>query len=97
MALTPEGRVKKDIKKWLDDHGIWYFMPVAGPFAVHGIPDFICCNQGYFLAIEAKAPGKRGHTTPNQKQRLMEIANAGGLALVVDNVAILETYHALTE
>jgi hypothetical protein len=90
-ANTPEGKTKNKIKAWLKAHGIWYFMPVGGPFTVHGIPDFVCCAPGgYFIGIEAKAPGKRNSTTPNQDQRLQEIRDHGGVAVVVDDVAQLE-------
>ena len=97
MAKTPEGRVKDAIKAWLKAQGAWYFMPVPSGFGVHGIPDFICCIQGRFVAIEAKAPGKRKSTTSNQDDRIAEIIEAGGYAIVVDDVAQLkplEVYFA---
>lgn len=89
MAMTPEGRVKKAIKDWLIKRGIWYFMPAANGMGKVGVPDFICCWRGRFLAIEAKAPGKRDATTPNQRLRIQEIIEAGGTALVIDDVAQL--------
>lgn len=53
--MTPEGRVKAAIKKWLDDRGFqraganpvkgaprgWYFMPVNNGMGVSGVPDFV--------------------------------------------------------
>lgn len=90
MASTPEGRVKAAVKAFLKEHGVWFFMPVSNGMGVVGIPDFICCWQGRFLAIETKAPGKRGNTTPNQKQKIAEIQRADGLALVVDDVEQLK-------
>ena len=86
MARTPEGKVKDEIKKVLKIRGIWYFMPAANGFGKQGIPDFVCCVEGKFLAIEAKAPGKRNNTTPNQDARIDEIRKARGWALVVDDV-----------
>lgn len=90
MATTPETKVKTDIKRWLVDRSIWYFMPVSNGMGKMGIPDFICCWNGKFLAIEAKAPGKRGNTTEMQKRQLDAIAKANGLALVVDDVKQLD-------
>jgi hypothetical protein len=84
--MTPEGRVKNDVKKVLKARGIWYFMPMQNGFGVVGIPDFICCWEGHFLAIETKAPGKRGDTTANQDRKLQEIQDHGGYSLVVDDV-----------
>jgi hypothetical protein len=86
MAGTPEGKVKDAIKKELRKRDIWYFMPMQNGFGVVGIPDFICCYKGRFVAIETKAPGKRGCTTPNQDRTLAEIATHGGWAVVVDDV-----------
>jgi hypothetical protein len=82
---TPEAAVKVRIKRVLDELGIWYFMPAANGFGKVGIPDFICCWQGEFLAIEAKAPGKLDNLTPNQFRRIEEIRSAGGMAFVVDD------------
>lgn len=86
MAMTPEGRVKHAVKQELKRRDIWYFMPVSNGMGQVGIPDFICCHKGRFVAIETKAPGKRGCTTPNQDRTLAEIATHGGWAVVVDDV-----------
>lgn len=95
MATTPEGKVKAKVKAWLNDRGIWWFSPVSNGMGRHGIPDLVCCYQGQFLGIECKAPGKRRTVTPNQIRELSKIKQAGGVALIVDDVAILE--HALGE
>lgn len=83
--MTPEGRVKNAVKKVLKDHNIWFFMPMQNGFGVVGIPDFICCWGGRFLAIETKAPGKRNFTTANQTTKLEEIRKHLGYSLVVDD------------
>jgi hypothetical protein len=90
MARTPEGKVKDDIKKWLRDRGAWFYMPVQNGMGVTGIPDFVCCLGGAFIAIEAKAPGKRANVSPNQEHQIAAIHKAGGAAIVVDDVAQLE-------
>lgn len=92
MAATPEGRVKARVKKWLDDRGVYYYMPMQNGYGRVGIPDFICCVpwlNGRLVAIETKAPGKRNNTTPNQRREIKSINQAGGFALVVDDVAQL--------
>lgn len=86
MAMTPEGRVKDKVKKLLKERGIYYYMPVSNGMGRVGAPDILACWQGRWLAIETKAPGKRNHTTPNQKRELAAIQAAGGIALVVDDV-----------
>jgi hypothetical protein len=92
MAQTPEGKVKAAVKKLLKEHSIWFFMPMQNGFGVVGIPDFICCLNGKFMAIETKAPGKRNNTTPNQDRVLKEIQDHGGWSVVVDDVEQLRTF-----
>jgi len=90
MADTPEAKVKKRIKKLLAEYNVYYAMPIGTMFGNSGVPDFLCCVRGRFLAIEAKA-GK-GRTTALQEKQLKDIREAGGLALVVneDNLDELE-------
>ena len=90
MASTPEGKVKDAVKKLLKSRGIWWYCPVQNGMGVVGIPDFICCWDGKFLAVETKAPGKRANTSANQDARINEIRLAKGLAIVVDDVRQLE-------
>lgn len=89
MALGPEGRVKRDVKKFLQAKGAWHYMPVQNGMGRVGIPDFICCWEGKFYAIETKAPGKRDNATPNQLKEIQGIKLAGGVALVIDDVSQL--------
>jgi hypothetical protein len=89
---TPEGKVKDAVRKLLKSAGIWYYQPVQNGMGVVGIPDFICCWRGQFLAIETKAPGKLNTTTPNQDRVLAELRDHGGHALVVDDVESLRRY-----
>lgn len=94
MATTPEGKVKAAVKRWLGARGIWYCMPMGTGFGNSGVPDFICCWNGKFLAIETKAPGSRSRTTVLQKRQIAAIHEAGGDALVVDDVSQLDEFFA---
>ena len=84
--MTPEGKVKAAVKKYLLGQGVWFWMPVSNGMGQVGIPDFICCFNGVFIAIETKAPGKLSNVTANQQRVIDEIKAHGGLALVVDSV-----------
>jgi hypothetical protein len=72
-------------------------MPVQTGYGVNGIPDFICCWKGLFIAIECKAPGKKGATTPAQRLRLSEIREHGGRAMVVSSADELGPWLDLLE
>lgn len=82
MAGTKESLVKAKIKKILEELKCYYVMPIGTGYGNAGVPDFIVCAGGYFVAIEAKA-GK-GKTTALQDKNLRLIQEAGGLALVVN-------------
>lgn len=94
MASTPEGKVKKAVKKVLDQHKVYYFFPATGGYGRSGIPDIICCVNGQFLAIECKAEG--GTTTALQRHELQKIKDAQGFTFVAQpsNVGGLTSYIA---
>jgi pantoate kinase len=81
VAATPEAKIKAKIKKILKDNGVYYAMPIGTGYGNSGVPDFLCCVNGNFLAIEAKA-GK-GTTTALQEKNLRDIKQAGGTAAVI--------------
>lgn len=86
MAQTPESKVKAAVKKILDAHGVYHFSPAANGYGRVGVPDIICCVNGYFLAIECKA-GK-GKTTALQDRELAAITKAGGVAIVINEDSV---------
>ena len=92
MAAPPESKVKAKIKAILKEHNVYYAMPIGTGYGNSGVPDFLCCVKGRFLAIEAKA-GK-GTTTGLQEKHLRDIEKAGGDAWVVNenNLAHLEEF-----
>lgn len=96
MASTKEALVKQRIKAVLDAHGAYRVMPVSNGMGAHGVPDFLVCARGMFIGIEAKA-GK-GRPTELQLSNLRRIHEAGGSALVINeiNVGLLDgMLHAL--
>jgi hypothetical protein len=90
MASTPEALVKKKIRKILDAEGVYYAMPIGTGYGNSGVPDFLCCIAGRFVAIEAKA-GK-GKTTALQDDNIRRIRAAKGAAIVLneENLYTLE-------
>lgn len=85
--MTPEGKVKKEIKQYLDSIGAYYFMPVQMGYGAKTV-DFLVCVNGAFVAIEAKRPGK--DATAFQKQTIAQVENAGGIAFVATSASQVE-------
>lgn len=77
--MKPEEKAKKEVKKILEESGCFFFKPQMGGFGKVGIPDFIACVNGYFLAVETKKVG--GELTPLQLTRFREIVESKGIAL----------------
>ena len=84
--MTPEGKVKAKVKKVLKELGAYYSMPIGGGFGNAGVPDFLICYKGRFIAIETKAKG--GKPTALQVKNLNEITQAGGWALVINEDSV---------
>lgn len=95
MAATPEAKVKAKIKTLLNAAKAYFAMPMGTGYGNAGVPDFLCCVNGHFLAIEAKAG--RGTTTALQDQHLMRIHAAGGRAVVVNETNLDTLEHLLGE
>ena len=87
--MKPEAKVKKQVKKILDNIGAYHFSPMSGGFGRSGVPDIIACYKGKFIGIECKA-GKN-EPTLLQKHNIKEIQRNQGLAIVVneDNIEAL--------
>jgi pantoate kinase len=82
MSTTPEAKVKAKIRAILKEHNVYYAMPIGTGYGNSGVPDFLCCVNGKFVAIEAKA-GK-GVATALQLKNLSEINKAGGYTCIIN-------------
>jgi hypothetical protein len=86
--MTPEGRVKAMIKRQMEClPGSYRFMPVQNGMGAPAL-DFYYCVNGYFIAIEAKAPGK--WYTPRQEATRDAIRVSGGRVYLVDGLLSME-------
>lgn len=75
---------------------MYYAMPIGTGYGNSGVPDFLCCFNGEFLAIEAKA-GK-GKTTALQDKHLAAILAAGGRTLIINEEQLeLQVLEAVLE
>ena len=91
-SKTPEGKVKDKVREIFDNLGVYWFMPVTGGYNRSGIPDFIACCNGFFIAVETKSKHTRHGVTALQEQNIKHIKDQGGIALVIneDNLDELE-------
>lgn len=112
--MTPEGRVKNNIKAELLRRNVvpfsdvvagratsydgFYYMPVAGPFAVHGVHDFVGCWLGVFWSLETKAPDNSEDATPHQEKFREASHAAGGVSLVgVRDASVIDTLERMVK
>lgn len=85
--MTPEGSVKASITKVLKRHGAYYHYPVMNGMGAPTL-DIIVCHHGRFIAIEAKAPGKK--PTPRQEVTIADMRKAGATVFVVSDETSLQ-------
>ena len=79
--MTPEGKVKEQLKRILKEAEVYWHMPVQNGMGAPTL-DFICCYRGFYLAIETKAPGQK--LTARQEITMGAIRKAGGVAMTFD-------------
>lgn len=79
--MTPEGKVKAQVKKLLAQYPVYGWWPVPCGYGESSL-DYVGCLKGRFFAVETKAPGKK--LTERQKQVSKRITAAGGEVFVID-------------
>lgn len=68
------------IKRYIESVGGYQYKAMGNAYTVSGTPDILACVNGYFIAIEVKAPN--GKPTELQLNKIAKIRKAGGLAYV---------------
>ncbi len=86
ITYTNEADVKKQVKKLLDKHKWFWWMPPANGFGRTGISDFNALRGGVFLAVETKF-GKN-KPTPMQVGFIDSVKSEDGIAFVVNEDTI---------
>jgi hypothetical protein len=96
MAVTTEGKIKKLVKKMLEEFHVMHevdgfsvselyeWWPVPGGFGSSSL-DCIVGYRGCMIAVETKAPGEK--PTPRQNFTIAQINGAGCMTFVVDGEA----------
>ena len=93
--MTPEKKVKDKVKALCKQCNAYYAMPMGTGYGNAGVPDFLICSNGRFIAVETKADATKKPTTLQEKN-LANIRAAGGVALVIhkDNLDVLGSHLA---
>lgn len=81
-TYTCEKDVKASVKKLLDKHGYFWWMPPANGFGKVGVSDFNALRAGVFVAVETKFGGNK--PTVQQRAYLESVIAEGGFGFVVD-------------
>jgi hypothetical protein len=79
-----EGDVKKEVKRLLDKHKWFWFMPPANGFGRSGISDILALRGGVFMAVETKFGKKK--PSAMQVGFLQSIHIETGFAFVVSDL-----------
>ncbi len=95
MAKKPETRFKEYVIRDLKKLPNTWFSKIQ-QVAICGIPDFLMCINGKFIALELKA-SKKESPTPLQQWELESIAHSGGLAFITYPENWENTYEYLKD
>lgn len=80
--MAEEKNFENKVKQFLESKGCYFFKYWGGgQFTKAGIPDIICCHNGYFVGIEIKA--KNGKPSPLQIHNLKKIDESGGYGVLL--------------
>ena len=82
-VVTPEGKVKMFVRKFMRTHfpGHFYYSPMGGAFGKAGMPDHLYLWNGILVGIEIKAD--KGKLSSLQDETLKQMAAQGALCAVV--------------
>lgn len=80
--MATEKNFENRIKGFLKEQGC-YFIKYwgGGEFTKAGVPDILCCCNGFFIGIEVKAP--RGKASALQIHNLKKIDESGGFGVLL--------------
>lgn len=80
--MAEEKKFENKVKKLLKDKGYYLIKYWGGSsFTKAGVPDLLCCIEGYFIGIEVKA--SHGRPSDLQIYNLRKIREAGGTGFLL--------------
>ena len=82
--MAAEKNFENRLKKFLDDEGCWFVKFFANAYTKSGIPDLLVCCNGYFVAVEVKAPNGKPSELQKRNIKLINENNGFGVVLYPD-------------
>lgn len=79
--MAAEKTFENKIKQFLKENSCWHVKFFANAYTKIGVPDILGVVNGYFVAIEVKAPN--GAPSELQKYNVREINTCKGFAVIV--------------
>ena len=79
--MAAEKNFENRLKKFLEDEGCWFVKFFANAYTKSGIPDLLVCCNGYFVAVEVKAPN--GKPSELQKRNIKQINEQDGFGVIL--------------
>jgi hypothetical protein len=76
-----EAQFQAKVIRFLKEQNIYLVKVWGGGFQKSGIPDLLCCVNGYFVAVELKS--EKGLTAKLQDYNLDRIRESGGVGMVL--------------
>jgi len=82
--MTPEGRIKEQVKDLLKAYEAYWHCPVQNGMGAPSL-DFVGCSKGRYFTVETKAEGKG--MTPRQELTATAIKKAGGKVFLINETS----------
>jgi hypothetical protein len=79
--MAAEKNFENRLKTFLESEGCWFVKFFANAYTKSGIPDLLVCCNGYFVAVEVKAPN--GKPSELQKMNIRKINKEQGYGIVL--------------
>lgn len=79
--MASEKVFEKKVKAFLREQGAYYLKTWSNGVQRRGVPDLLCCINGYFVGAELKADD--GEPSELQLKNVEWIRKAGGFAMVL--------------
>ena len=79
--MADEKNFENRVKEFLKSENCWFVKYFANRMTKRGIPDLLCCINGFFVGVEVKA--MNGKPSEIQLWNKEQIEKSGGISLIL--------------